>query len=144
MRYDSFIIIKHDNREQKQTQTPTRQTEKVRVKILTPTWTVHKFSWNKFWVSFCSTSKTHSRRRPGFIFRRKLNIRSLLTLSNCPWRKHRRLIDDFFKDGRDYMRRPSKPAFVYVSIVFREIIIIFLVSFLFVTEKNVVMTCLSG
>jgi len=26
--YNSFIIIKHDNREQKQTQTPTGQTEK--------------------------------------------------------------------------------------------------------------------
>jgi len=40
--YNSFIIIKDDNREQKQTHTPTGKTEKVKVKRLTPTWTGHK------------------------------------------------------------------------------------------------------
>jgi len=45
--YENFIIIKHDNnREQKQIQTPTGQTEKVKVKRVTPTWTGHKFSSN--------------------------------------------------------------------------------------------------
>jgi len=38
--------IKHDNRKQKQTQPPTGQTDKVKVKRLTPTWTSHKFSSN--------------------------------------------------------------------------------------------------